>query len=82
LNKITKYIIKNGICPNVSIEDMKIWAVEIVNELQDIKEKRNNVINNYLRLFIEYVELLDEYLPEWRYFAESEIESLKQKLIQ
>lgn len=72
--------IKHGNLENVSTAALYDGVWELVEELRVLKARNKIVTENYITLFISHLEMMDQYLPEWRILAESEINQIKKLL--
>ncbi|MFT0803336.1 hypothetical protein VSK91_21990 [Bacillus swezeyi] len=62
------------------IADLRCAIAGLIAENERLKEGRMHLTEIIARLLIQNFELMDECIPDWRYFSKDELERLKEAL--
>ena len=52
-------------------------VLELQQQIEEEKEKTKLYLNRWVSSTIDNIEMMDEYIPEWRSYAKKEIKQLK-----
>jgi hypothetical protein len=52
----------------------------LIDEVGRLNDNRKSLAITYVELFLNYFELLDDHMPNWRVYCKSEIDVLLKKL--
>ncbi|WP_215154345.1 hypothetical protein [Paenibacillus sp. ISL-20] len=55
--------------------------LQLVNEIEKLQNNRKSLSITYVKLLSNYIELLDDHIPDWRLFCKKEIDQIA-KLIE
>jgi hypothetical protein len=53
---------------------------DLIDEVVRLNDNRKSLAITYVELFLNYFELLDDQMPDWRVYCKSEIDVLLKKL--
>lgn len=78
---ISRYVIEHGKLPKEMVNgELDKWARNIIGEIDVKTENESYLRKKYVRLIVDYLQIMDTYLPDWRYYAKEEIKTLKELL--
>ncbi|QHQ79334.1 hypothetical protein [Bacillus subtilis] len=60
------------------VEELRCTVADLIGENEQLKEDRKKLAGLFVQSLALNITLMDETLPEWRYFANEEIEKLKE----
>lgn len=53
---------------------------ELIDEVAKLNDNRKSLTITYVELFLNYFELLEDHIPDWRVYCKYEINTLLKKL--